>query len=551
MCSGSPWGTVAAVGNGWVNWPSFRTLHRDDSTRQAGESLLRDAPPGALVLANWHHATPLWYLQEVDGLREDVEVVYVYPEGATPNEEVWLRRIDEALDERPVIVTNRFYAYEGADLRFVPYHDAWLLRREPLSEPPEAITAHLAAFGEGEGPPFVTLLGYRLSTETPRAGETLDLRVYWRAEGALPRDYSTFAQLLGPGGVVGQGDIGHRSTEYLPGEVRVDAYRIPLLLHATPGSHRLITGFYYPEGDGWQRLMTGGADHLALADLTVEPADRSFATLHPRVDRFSGGLVLRGADADHTIAGETRLYLHLAEAEAAPVARGPWGADAEAVTLQVSGPDGLLAERALPPLAPGAAVTLAVDLLADVGEVRVALRAADGAVLPRLGPWGRAAGDGVTLRLSDEGHYVPLGGEMAFLGMPGLPAEVPAGGEATLRAAFLALRPLTRDYSISVGLARPDLGWEAKADGTPALGAIPTLKWVTGWVVEDQHAVPLGGQAPGGAAPGGAAPPGEAAVTLSVYDAFTLEPLNVLDERLVRQGQGTSLRLDTATVRIE
>ncbi|NLD74623.1 MAG: DUF2723 domain-containing protein, partial [Chloroflexi bacterium] len=117
---------VAAVGNGWANWPSFRTLHRDDATRQAAESLLRDAPPGALVLANWHHATPLWYLQEVDGLREDVEVVYVYPEGATPNEEVWLRRIDEALDERPVIVTNRFYAYEGADLRFVPYHDAWL-----------------------------------------------------------------------------------------------------------------------------------------------------------------------------------------------------------------------------------------------------------------------------------------------------------------------------------------------------------------------------------------------------------------------------------------
>ncbi|NLD44279.1 MAG: hypothetical protein GX657_12395, partial [Chloroflexi bacterium] len=98
---------------------------------------------------------------------------------------------------------------------------------------------------------------------------------------------------------------------------------------------------------------------------------------------------------------------------------------------------------------------------------------------------------------------------------------------------FLSLRALTRDYSVSVGLARPDLGWEAKSDGTPALGAIPTLKWVRGWTVEDPHALPLEAGAPTGAAQ----------VVLTVYDAFTLQPLNVLDERLVREGQGTSLRL--------
>jgi len=184
---------------------------------------------------------------------------------------------------------------------------------------------------------------------------------------------------------------------------------------------------------------------------------------------------------------------------------------------------------------------VAVDVPAGIGEVRVTLRGADGGALPRLGPWGRAVGGGVTLRLPDAGHYVPLGGEMVFVGFEGLPEGAPAGGEVTLRPAFLALRPLTRDYSVSMGLARPDLGWEAKADGTPALGAIPTLKWVTGWRVADRRAVPLGPDAPAG----GAAP------MLAVYDAFTLEPLNVLDERLVRQGQGTSLRLDSATVRIE
>ena len=100
------------------------------------------------------------------------------------------------------------------------------------------------------------------------------------------------------------------------------------------------------------------------------------------------------------------------------------------------------------------------------------------------------------------------------------------------------MRPLVQDYSLSLGLRRDDLGWELKSDGTPALGAIPTLKWVRGWVVTDRHslAVPVD------------APQGAASITLEVYDAFTLEPLQVLDERLVREGQGTRLRIGQVPV---
>ena len=53
-------------------WPAYRALAQDESTRTYAESLLRDAPPNALVLANWHWITPLWYLREVEGQRPDV-----------------------------------------------------------------------------------------------------------------------------------------------------------------------------------------------------------------------------------------------------------------------------------------------------------------------------------------------------------------------------------------------------------------------------------------------------------------------------------------------
>jgi hypothetical protein len=116
-------------------------------------------------------------------------------------------------------------------------------------------------------------------------------------------------------------------------------------------------------------------------------------------------------------------------------------------------------------------------------------------------------------------RYVPLGGEMVFLGYEG------AADDTILRPRFLALRPLTRDYSVSAGLG------DARTDGTPALGAIPTLKWLRGWQVVDPHTL----------SPQSSAEP-EGGRTVAVYDAFTLRPLNVLDERLVREGQGTWVR---------
>ena len=528
---------VAVVAVGARNLPSMRALRADTSTRDDAVALLEAAPEGALILANWHRATPLWYLQRVEGLRPDVEVTYVYPEGATPNEAVWLRRIDEALDEHPVLVTNRFHAFEHADYRWIPFQGAWLVadgsEGGSPTELPEGAIRHEVAFGDE-----LALLGYRLAADAVSPGDAVELEVYWRVVRAPTRDYTAFAQLLGPQGVVGQGDLPHPTTRYLPGEVRVDAYRFPLLLHTPPGEYRLIAGFYYPVDGGWTRLVADGVDHAALAGVTVRPADAPPATLHPLDRALAGGLRLVGVDYDAGVPGQGRVYLHWRHDRAAPSARGPWRPSTEAATVRALRGEEVVAQAALPALAPGSAATVALDLpFADGQALRVELVGADGARVPALGAWHLPA-DGVGLRSPRAGErYVPLGGEMAFVGLAEagaarLPGAPRWGEDVWLRPRFLALRPLTVDDSVSVGLARPDLGWEQKVDGTPAMGAIPTLKWVRGWVVEDAHALRLAPDAPAG----------PAEVTVTVYDAFTLAPLQVLDERLVRDGQGIQFR---------
>ncbi|NLX36372.1 MAG: hypothetical protein GXY68_06770, partial [Chloroflexi bacterium] len=86
----------------------------------------------------------------------------------------------------------------------------------------------------------------------------------------------------------------------------------------------------------------------------------------------------------------------------------------------------------------------------------------------------------------------------------------------------------TTDYSISLGIRGATT--ESKSDGTPVTGAVPTLKWLAGWRVRDARSIPaLNERAERG--------------ILTVYDAFTLRTLQVLDDRLVLDGQGTELSL--------
>ena len=90
---------------------------------------------------------------------------------------------------------------------------------------------------------------------------------------------------------------------------------------------------------------------------------------------------------------------------------------------------------------------------------------------------------------------------------------------------FTAARPLLRDTVVSVQMMGN--GWRVTNDFVPALGAIPTLKWIAGSHVLDPHTLKV----PENAAPG------PAQLSVILYDAFTQETLALLDAELIKQGQ--------------
>jgi hypothetical protein len=519
-------GLGLAVSPWLANASSFQWLSRDVSTEQTARNLLANAPANATIYANWHWATPLWYLQLVEGERPDVGVIYVNPEGSTSNAQIWIRRIGEGLANGPVLVTSYFYDYAQTPYRFVRVEGGWRALDTPLSDVPANVEPLDQVLG-GK----IRILGYQVSSTQLAPSSQLSVRVYWQAVEPLDGDYAFFVHLVNQSGeLLGQSDLRHSGSTIGMGEVVADEHQISLLPTALPGDYQLLIGAYVPLSDGWQRLAApDGTDALPIASVQVQPSQTPAVSQHPMQQHFAGGLTLLGVDWD--VGGSQTLYLHwrnqsLAAGDYAVEFVRDGAAVAQDIVHVPAGPACFTSAHAVP---------------YGEGWLSFRLRDVTGASLQPLGPWDRVwRNDTLLPHFAATERYVSLGGEMLFTGL-GAPllSEVQAGGTLRVMLKFLALKPIVRDYSVSLAAMGDGGSWSAQDDATPALGAIPTLKWTRGVSIDDPRVLEIPAEALGSAA----------ALQLTVYDAFTLAPLPVLDAELARRGEGQQLTVGQVSVR--
>ncbi len=96
----------------------------------------------------------------------------------------------------------------------------------------------------------IRFLGFDLGEREVRAGETLRLTLYWQALAETDTSYTVFTHLLGAESRIwGQQDQvpaggAAPTTGWVPGEVLVDAYEIPVRADAPPGEYALEVGMY-------------------------------------------------------------------------------------------------------------------------------------------------------------------------------------------------------------------------------------------------------------------------------------------------------------------
>jgi len=247
-----PWAVVAATG-ALALWLAISGFGQADQSGRWGVRagwqavLARPLPEGAILLSNDRdEIMPLWYLQNVEGIRPDLVGLFplLTPE---PRHADVVRLIEEALtSERPVYLIKPM---PGLELKYRLEEELGLVR---VLGPRELSGAGWRPVGQSLGG-AVELMGYRLER---RIGEpkALEVTLRWRALRKLDRDYTSYVHLVSESGqTVAQSDHlpGGRyypSSMWRPGEELADTHILALPPASPDGALRIEAGMYLQPG---------------------------------------------------------------------------------------------------------------------------------------------------------------------------------------------------------------------------------------------------------------------------------------------------------------
>ena len=125
----------------------------------------------------------------------------------------------------------------------------------------------------------IRLVGYTLPKRTVRAGERVELTLYWQADSAPTTSYKVFTQVIDPATFrkAGQRDgipgcERYPTDRWLPGELIVDRYSIVIEEDAPTGDFTLLIGMYDSDGERLDFFSPDGqprGDALGIDTITV------------------------------------------------------------------------------------------------------------------------------------------------------------------------------------------------------------------------------------------------------------------------------------------
>lgn len=206
---------------------------------------LKLVPPNAVVVSDWEAATPLWYVQWVDGVCPtcDIwqEVKYM---------EAYRREAQEA--DRPLYISRTLnQAATWSDPTAVG--PLVYLANSPAFELPAGLTPLNFTFDDR-----ILLAGYSFPLSVPefKSGKVIPLSLYWQRTGEAAPDYAISWRLYGPAGIIWQADnpapvLGmHPFSLFESGQVVADYYEIPIPLDSAPGAYELRLLLYQHTADG-------------------------------------------------------------------------------------------------------------------------------------------------------------------------------------------------------------------------------------------------------------------------------------------------------------
>lgn len=491
----------------WVTGPTLDTASQGRGDELWARYVLQQPLlEGAAVLADSEKFPPLYYLQQVVGLRSDLELVTLFSEAQYRAE-----------------LESRLAAGQPVYLaRYLPGMDAFgvasvgpLVAVGPAAGLDDAVSADDGTlFGDA-----LVLDGYELAAD-PLGRARHHLTLSWSVTAAIESDLEVRLRLVHPidGQVVWEGDAarpvsGYTTTQAWQIGWHVEDYHALVWPRWIPaGAYALELGVFPRFGaEGLPVAGAAGVWHT-LAEIAV-PAPRDAQVSPGTMAQYGAALWLLDADVPADVAAGGVIPLDLTwdctrSTDVPSVMEVRWTAqDAggqHRTLLNAVGQPAPLAFCRMPSPAPVTRRYL-VAAPSQPGQYALALsgRVADeaGTAAARC-RWLGAERSAcplaeVTLSAADEG-LANFGDRILLLEARFDAAAVPAGGPLSVDLVWRARQALQKNYTVFVQVIGPDGRLYGQVDTWPVQGTHPTTAWTAGETVEDPYRLYLDPDTPAG-----------------------------------------------------
>ena len=121
----------------------------------------------------------------------------------------------------------------------------------------------------------IRLVGATIAPVEARPGETIDVTLFWAAEGAASRPFTVFNHLVDADGLLAAQQDGWPVNGTWPptcwrsGDLIIDDYALAIPVEAQEGTYRLQTGLYDAR-DGTRLRLSNGSDALEIGTVQVQ-----------------------------------------------------------------------------------------------------------------------------------------------------------------------------------------------------------------------------------------------------------------------------------------
>lgn len=221
----------------------------EDSVRWAKAVLELPLDENAAILADSDKYPPLYYLQQAEGCRPDLDIVVL------PDEASYRSDLDARLAAGQTVLLARFLPGLAGSYHLNSLGPLTLVSKEPdLSLPPGATPANIT-FGP------IRLVGYVIEPQSPYDTEKSAVTFYWTNEEPLDEIYNIYARWIGQeysGPVSSQHPANNTypTVAWEPGEIIADFHTFPIPIGELPFSLQVAVApeFTQTEDLQWQTV---------------------------------------------------------------------------------------------------------------------------------------------------------------------------------------------------------------------------------------------------------------------------------------------------------